>query len=283
LPAANRDGKAEFNSRRIPTAAHFDINGPGLSDKASTLPHMLPSAREFAPAAAALGISKQRTVCVYDGNGLFSAARVWWHLRAMGHTRVAVLEGGLPRWLAEGRALDEGAPAPPPVPVAEEEWSVDPAAVRSLAQVVAASDARRAAAAGGAGALRAAELLVDARPAGRFAGAEPEPRAGLRSGHAPLARSVPHSAVLDAARHNALLPRERLVEVFRAAGVDIAREGAIVTSCGSGVTGCVLALALAQAGRPVERTALYDGSWAEYGSISSLEVAVGAAEPLVEG
>jgi thiosulfate/3-mercaptopyruvate sulfurtransferase len=179
--------------------------------------------------------------------------------------------------LAGIEAAELGAPAPE-----VEEWVLDEARVRGLAQVreAAAQRARLAGAADAADALRGAELLLDARPAARFAGAEPEPRAGLRSGHVPGARSVPHSSVLDSANHNALLPRERLVEVFRSAGVDVARPGALVASCGSGVTGCVLALALVQAGRPLERTALYDGSWAEYGAAAAAEapLAVGAPE-----
>jgi thiosulfate/3-mercaptopyruvate sulfurtransferase len=254
---------------------------------------MLPRARELGAALAALGVRHGRAVVVYDSQGLFSAARAWYQLRAFGHPRVAVLEGGLPRWLAEGRpvateaedaaeeaalagieAAELGAPAPE-----VEEWALDEARVRGLAQVREAA-AQRAQLAGAADALRGAELLLDARPAARFAGAEPEPRAGLRSGHVPGARSVPHSSVLDAARHNALLPRERLVEVFRSAGVDVARPGTLIASCGSGVTGCVLALALVQAGRPLERTALYDGSWAEYGAAAGAEapLAVGAPE-----
>ena len=296
LPAAKRDGKLEHALRRIPTARHFDINAPGLCDAASPLPHMLPRARELGAALAALGVRHSRAVVVYDSQGLFSAARAWYQLRAFGHPRVAVLEGGLPRWLAEGRpvateaedaaeeaalagieAAELGAPAPE-----VEEWVLDEARVRGLAQVreAAAQRARLAGAADAADALRGAELLLDARPAARFAGAEPEPRAGLRSGHVPGARSVPHSSVLDSANHNALLPRERLVEVFRSAGVDVARPGALVASCGSGVTGCVLALALVQAGRPLERTALYDGSWAEYGAAAAAEapLAVGAPE-----
>jgi thiosulfate/3-mercaptopyruvate sulfurtransferase len=279
LPAMGRNGKEEYtSSRRIPTASFFDINAPGLSDTSTSLPHMLPTPESFAPAAAALGISKARPCVVYDGAGLFSAARVWWTLKALGHPDVRVLNGGLPKWVAEGRTVDESVPPPAPVAAPEERWEVNASLVRSLEQVKAGL-ALRAGLARGSNGLRSAELLVDARPAARFEGTAPEPRPGLRSGHAPHSRSLPHGGVLDASAHNQLLDKEALVEVFRRAGVDVTRPGAVVTSCGSGVTGSVLLLALVCAGRPLEQVALYDGSWAEFGMPESGgEVLPGKAE-----
>jgi thiosulfate/3-mercaptopyruvate sulfurtransferase len=278
LPAAGREGRKEFLERRIPGAAFFDINGPGLSDTSSTLPHMLPRPEEFAPAAAALGITKRKPVVVYDGAGLFSAARVWWTLKAFGHPSVYVLDGGLPLWLSVKMPVESGDPSY--TPVEQEKWELDAGRVRSLQQVLDLTEARRqayAAAAAGS-ALRAAPLLVDARPALRFLGDAPEPRAGLASGHAPFARSVPHSTLLDASAHNRMLPPERLREVFGSAGVDVTRPGDIVCSCGSGVTAAVVNLALIVAGRPFEKTAVYDGSFAEYGAAARDHVVKGPAE-----
>jgi thiosulfate/3-mercaptopyruvate sulfurtransferase len=285
LPTAGRDGKKEYEAKRIPGAVHFDINGPGLSDTSTTLPHMLPSASDFSPAAAKLGISKARPVVVYDGTGLFAAARVWWTLTAFGHPRVAVLSGGLPKWEAEGRPLDTSPASSSSSPssassspsTAPETWTLNAQLVRSLEQVVRGTAERRVCA--GNPALRDAELFVDARPAPRFEGDAPEPRPGLALGHIPLARSVPFSEVLDASAFNQLLPQDRLVEVFRAAGVDVSRPGPIVTSCGSGVTAAVVFLALAAAGRPLDRLALYDGSWAEYGGAPGMDIEKGKAEP----
>lgn len=269
--------------QRIAGAQHFDINAPGLCDVATTLPHMLPSEEAFAAAIAKLGVSHDKPVVVYDGAGLFSAARVWWTLTAFGHKQVAVLSGGLPRWLAEGRPVERIEPEPArETPI--EKWTLNTNLVRNLAQVQAATAARRACSGSD---IRHAELVVDARAAGRFDGSAPEPRVGLSSGHVPMARSLPFTAVLDATKHNELLPKEKLVEVFKSAGVDVERPGPIVTTCGSGVTAAVLYLALVQAGRSIDgtaaggrggATALYDGAWTEYASQPGTEIAKGPAE-----
>jgi thiosulfate/3-mercaptopyruvate sulfurtransferase len=277
LPSMARDGRKEYEARRIPGARFFDINAPGLCDTATTLPHMLPRPADFGPAAAALGISKGKPVVVYDGAGLFSAARVFWTLKAFGHPSVAVLSGGLPAWAAEGRPLDTGPPPPAP-PAPAEAWALDERLVRTLEQVAGVVADRRVCGAGSR-AVRNAELLVDARSAGRFEGTAPEPRPGLPAGHVPTARNVPFTAVLDAGAHNALLPPAELARVFAAAGVDVSRPGVVTTGCGSGVTGAVLFLALHAAGRPLEGLALYDGSWTEWASRPGTEIAVGPAEP----
>ena len=266
LPSASRDAAAEYASGpRIPGARFFDIDA--ISDRSSPLPHMLPAASELAAAAASLGVSLGRPVVVYDGAGLFSAARVWWSLRALGHARTAVLDGGLPGWVAGGHPVERGAP-PPLAPIAVESgWRLREGAVRSLAQMV-------------HNALQPqGELLVDARPAARFAGEAPEPRAGAARGHVPRSRSVPASSLLDAGDHNRLLPAEALERVLRAAGVPPEwGPRPIVTSCGSGVTACIVSLALTMTERPFEATALYDGSWAEYGCAAEAPKCVGPPE-----
>lgn len=273
MPAAGRNTAAEHAAGpRIPGSRHFDIDA--IADRSTTLPHMLPPAEQFVAAMAALGVAKARPVVVYDTAGLFSAARVWWTLRAFGHPRVGVLDGGLPAWAAAGHPVETGplpaAPAPAAAP--PEDWGVDPAMVVDMAAV----GAIVAAPVGGR-----QDVLVDARPAARFAGEAPEPRAGLRSGHMPGARSLPFNVLLDAGDHNRLRPEAELRRAFAEAGApvggDVGGGGAasatrVVTTCGSGVTASVLYLALAACGRPFGAgapgggTALYDGSWSEYGA-----------------
>lgn len=243
-----RDAAAEFLASRIPGASRLDIDG--VSDSSSPLPHMLPPAASFAASMASLGVSRSRGVVVYDSLGLFSAARAWWMLRAFGHPDVRVLEGGLPAWVRAGLPTESG--PPPPRSCAPEAWALDASRVRTMAQV-------RACVADPASAVQ----LVDARPSARFAGDAPEPRAGLASGHIPRARSLPFGTLVGA--DGALLPREGLAAAFAAAGVDVARSAPVVASCGSGVTACVLALALETLGRKGD--AVYDGSWAEWGQV----------------
>jgi len=279
---ANRNGKEEFDQRRIPGARYFDINGPGLSDKTTTLPHMLPSLSEFTEAAAQLNISNSKPIVCYDGSGLFSAARVWFHLRAFGHKHVQVLDGGFPRWLEEGRNVETG---PPSVTVTEkEEWQLNKDMIRSLSQITEIISTRKQTREKNADDLKNKEIIVDARPSGRFTGLEAEVRPGVRSGHIPLSLNVPYSLVLDSSKKNqSLLPKEDLQDVFNEAGVDLSRPGKIITSCGSGVTAAVITLALTEAGRPFESTALYDGSWTEYGGLTNTEVATGAVAKLDRG
>lgn len=248
LPSAGRDPRAEHAKAHIAGAVFFDIDA--VSDPASGLPHMLPTPEVFANAVGALGIGEGDSVVVYDSAGLFSAPRVWWTFRAMGHDDVRVLEGGLPRWRAEGRPVEAGATQPAP---ARFTARLRPELVRSLEQVLKALDS---------GAVQ----VLDARPAPRFRGEAPEPRPGLRLGHMPGALNTPFPQVLDA--EGALLPLEELTRAFDRAGVDFGRP--ITASCGSGVTAAVILLALARLGR--WDAALYDGGWAEWGSRSDTPV-----------
>jgi len=277
LPNAGRSGLAEYNQRRIPGARFFDINGPGLSDKATNLPHMLPSEIEFASAAAQLGLSKSKHIVCYDTLGLFSAARVWYHLKAFGHKNVYVLDGGFPRWIEEGRTIESGAASLPLDRIAVEQWHLDKEMVRSLSQITENISVRKQTRERNADDLRNQEIVIDARSSGRFAGLDAEVRPGVRSGHIPFSLNVPFTLVLDSAKKNqSLLPKEDLQDVFENAGIDLKRPGKIITSCGSGVTAAVITLALSEAGRPFESTALYDGSWTEYGSNTDTEVATGS-------
>ena len=242
LPTAGRDAKTEYLSEHIPGALFFDIDD--LSDENSKLPHMLPSTVKFASRMKKMGVGDGLRIVVYDTYGLFSAARVWWTFRAMGHQDVAVLNGGLKKWKAEGRPLEDG----PPVPRTARHFTplLNNSLVRDL-------DDMKSYVTNGA------MQIVDARPKGRFEGAEPEPRPGLRTGHIPGSRNVPSAEILNS--DGTLKSPEELQKIFSAAGID--PQAPVVTTCGSGVTASMLSLALAVLGQT--NAAVYDGAWAEWG------------------
>ncbi len=241
MPQLKRDPRAEFAQAHIPGAAFFDIDA--IADHATSLPHMLPDAATFARAVGALGIGSGDRVVVYDVRGVISAARVWWTFRAFGHDAVAVLDGGLRKWRAEGRPVESGMPA---APARAFKATARPELVRDLDAVRANITSRAA-------------QVLDARSAGRFAGTEPEPRAGLRGGHIPGSLNLPYDSLYRP--DGTLQSPTELRVALQGAGVDLARP--VVTTCGSGVTASVLALALYLVGR--RDVAVYDGSWSEWG------------------
>ncbi|WP_315920133.1 3-mercaptopyruvate sulfurtransferase [Mesorhizobium sp. SP-1A] len=250
LPAQKRDGAAEYKAAHIPGAVFLDQDA--ISDKDSPLPHTLPDPLEFAQFVGPLGISADDTIVVYDGPGLFSAPRAWWMFRVMGVFQTYILDGGFDRWKAEGRPVTSE-----PTKVAPNVFHADFDAER----VVDLAEMRRIVDTG-------QSQIADARSAGRFSGTEPEPRAGMRSGHMPGAKNIPVSSL---AENGALLPKARLRKLFEDAGIDLSKP--VVTSCGSGVTAAAITLALETLGHTDNR--LYDGSWAEWGALSDTPVVTG--------
>ncbi|MBS8228791.1 3-mercaptopyruvate sulfurtransferase [Vannielia litorea] len=251
LPAMNRDGRAEYEAAHIPGARYFDIDD--ISDARSELPHMAPPVEKFMSRMRAMGVGDGHQVVVYDGAGLFSAARVWWLFKLMGKQDVAVLDGGFPKWQAEERPVEDM----PPI-VRDRHMTVQRQAdmVKDVTQVAAASK------------LGDWQIL-DARSPDRFAGEAPEPREGLRAGHIPGSKNLPFGNLFKA--DGTMKRGQALREVFEDAGVDLAKP--VITSCGSGVTAAILSLGLEMLGHP--RHALYDGSWSEWGLYDDLGIETG--------
>jgi len=252
LPGATPTAPEEYAQAHIPGAHFFDIDA--IADHSVPLPHMLPSSEDFAREMGRMGIGNDTLVIVYDRPGLMSAGRVWWTLRVFGHDNVAVLDGGLRKWQAEGR------PVTSEVPAARSARFVPqfrPELVRSRAQMMANLDSR-------------AEQVIDARPAARFSAAEPEARPGLRSGHMPGSLNLPFSAMTDPGTGQ-VLPPAALRAAFEGAGLDLTRP--ITASCGSGVTAAALAFGLSLLGH--DHVAVYDGAWAEWGLPGETPVEIG--------
>lgn len=243
LPNVERTGIEDFNAGHIPGALFWDIDA--IADPASSLPHMMPDETTFERHMKALGISSDHHVVVYDNVSMMTSARVWWTLRAFGHRKVALLDGGSVKWRAEGRALSTDAPDTPETSF---KASFNPAMVRSLDEVRANLDT-------------GAEQVLDARSAGRFAAAEPEPRPECRPGHIPGSCNLPFNTLIDP-ETSTIRPAAELSARLADSGIDTARP--VVTTCGSGITACVLALAMHLTGK--DDVAIYDGSWTEWGS-----------------
>lgn len=240
LPPMGRDGREEYDRAHIPGAVYFDIDD--IADSDNPLPHMLPDAAKFASRVGALGLGDGIQIILYDNNRYSASARAWWMFRAFGHDNVAVLDGGLAKWQAEGRPVDDAVVTPHETHFTARE---NPVLVRDLEQMR-------------ANLADLPELVIDARAAGRFAATEPEPRAGLRSGHIPGSVCVPYLELIE--EDGTLAPQDVLRRRFAEAGID---QRPITTTCGSGVTACTVALALYDIGVP--EVAVYDGSWTEWG------------------
>jgi thiosulfate/3-mercaptopyruvate sulfurtransferase len=244
----------DYRAAHLPGAVFFDVDA--VSDHADPLPHMYPDAAQFGRDAGALGIGNDSTVIVYDAGGWTAAPRAWWMFRGFGHDKVRVLDGGLQKWRAEGRPVESGAVTPKPATFTAR---FDAATIRRRDQLVANLASRR-------------EQVIDARARPRFAGNVAEPRPGLRSGHIPGSLNLPYNELFDAAT-GAMKPVAELERLFTAEGLDLRRP--IVTTCGSGVSAAVLTLALVRLG--VTDTALYDGSWSDWGRADGPPLETGPA------
>jgi thiosulfate/3-mercaptopyruvate sulfurtransferase len=252
MPGEGKLGRDAYAAGHIPGAVYFDIDD--IADRSTDLPHMLPAPDAFAQAAGELGLRRDLITVVYDGQGIFSAPRVWWTLRIMGFPEVFVLDGGLVKWRAEGRAIETALPHPAPTTL---EPAFDPSLVRDLEAMRATLAARDT-------------QVIDARAGPRFRGEVPEPRAGLRSGHMPGALNLAWNGLINA--DGTMKSAAEIAAAFRAVGTDL--DGPIVTTCGSGVSASLLALALARLGR--EDVAVYDGSWTEWAARADTPIVTGA-------
>lgn len=246
MPDAKRDPKAEYNEAHIPGAVYFNIDE--ISDSASPYPHMLPAPEKFASRVKAMGLGDGHRIVVYDGAGLFTAARVWWMFRVMGHEDVFVLDGGFPKWRAEGRPTEDLSPVH-----RTRHFTPRPnhLILRDADQIKENLKTKR-------------EQIVDARSPGRFSGSEPEPRPGVRSGHIPGSKNLHYQKLLNP--DGTLRKPEALAAAFREAGIDVTKP--VTASCGSGVTAAIILLALEAIDAP--EGALYDGSWSEWGARAEL-------------
>ncbi|CAK4084715.1 unnamed protein product [Aphanomyces euteiches] len=250
-----RNGRAEFEQERLPGAVFFDIEA--IKDKHSQLPHMLPPADEFSAAVKSLGISNNSTVVVYGGFNCFSPARCWWTFKYFGHEHVHVLNGGITRWKSEGREVETGPPRDP-TPSASYTATAHPNLVLNAQQVL--------------GLLNTKDQIIDARGPSRFYGKDPEPRPGMRGGHMPSALNVPFTKVLSSDDFSIWRDADEIRQNFEASGVRLADKTLVATTCGSGVTACVLTLGLHSLKVPLERAPVYDGSWSEWGANPDLPV-----------
>lgn len=252
LPNENRDGRTEFLSGHIPSARFFDIDE--VADQDTDLPHMVPAVGRFEKLMRKFGVQNTSRVVFYDQKGIFSSARGAWLLGLFGHDAAAVLDGGLPKWRKESRALESGEPA---LPMPTEFVATFRAQrLRGLGDILANLESKR-------------EIVLDARGSGRFAGTQPEPRPGVRSGHVPGAVNLPHTELLSA--EGTFLPPDALRERFSKVGIDGTKP--VITSCGTGVTACVLTLGMRLAGLPP--AAVYDGSWTEWGGRKDTPIVTG--------
>ncbi|HEY4345541.1 MAG TPA: 3-mercaptopyruvate sulfurtransferase [Parvibaculum sp.] len=250
LPSAQRDPRAEYESGHIPGAVFFDIDD--ISDTSSPFPHMLPSPEKFSSRVRALGIGDGMRVVVYDGAGLFSSPRVWWMFRVMGYDDVVVLDGGLKKWKAEDRAVTDERPRPGPRHFTARRNAL---LLRDRDAILHNLDT-------------CAEQLIDARSGPRFRAEEAEPRSGLLGGHIPGSRNLPSAQLVNT--DGTLKSHDELVRLFDDAGLDLKQP--VIATCGSGISACILALGLAVVGR--DQTAIYDGSWAEWGAVKGLPIEV---------
>lgn len=252
----NRNGRDEYVKQRLPGARFFDI--AEVSDKTSTLPHMLPSEETFETAMKYLGIANDDIIVVYGGPNCFSVARCWWTFKFFGHENVHILNGGLSKWMKEKRPVISGAPSTDVSEVISYKAAAQHDLVVSWQEVVTK--------------MHSDTQIIDARGAGRFNGSDPEPRAGMRSGHIPRAVNVPFAKLVSKDDYSLFRDTDEIKSAFAEANVKMDETSPVITSCGSGVTACVLTFGLHLLGKPLNKAPVYDGSWSEWGLREDLPV-----------